>query len=364
MVGGDKIARGVGFMRIKVSKRKEVYNFCEPYIIAELGSNHNGDMKLAKKLIMRAKEAGADCVKFQSWSKDTIFSKKVYDQNCFLTDDYRNRTDYTLEQIVEKFSISEKDLFEMKKFADEAGIDCVSTPFSKREVDFLINELKVDFIKIASMDVNNYPFLEYIARKNLPILLSTGLSTLGEIDKAIQTIENAGNNKIIILHCVSLYPPKDTQVNLNNIDTLRSAYPYPIGFSDHTIGFSIPLAAVAKGACIIEKHFTLDKNMFGWDHKVSADFEEMKIIVSESKRIHKALGSYRRVVNEDIERIKAFRRSIVATRKIKKGEIFTEDMITFKRPAEGIEPGYMNFIIGKTAKRDIEYDEIIRMEDF
>ncbi|MEW5767135.1 MAG: N-acetylneuraminate synthase family protein [bacterium] len=351
-------------MRIQLTKDKEVYDYGRPYIIAELGSNHNGDMDLARQLISKAREAGADCVKFQSWSKDTIFSKKVYEQNYFLADDYRERTDYTLEEIVDKFAISEDELRKMKKFADEMGIDCISTPFSKREVDFLVEELRVSFIKVASMDLSNYPFLHYIAMKNLPIVLSTGLSRLSEIDKAIQTIEEAGNNKIVILHCVSLYPPEDRQVNLNNIDTLRTAYPYPIGFSDHTIGFSIPLAAVAKGACLIEKHFTLDKNMFGWDHKVSADFMEMKIIVKESKRICQALGTHRVMVNEDEERLKAFRRSIVAAREIKKGEIFKEDMLDFKRPAEGIAPGYVDFIIGKAAKRDIEYDEIINKEDF
>jgi N-acetylneuraminate synthase len=363
-VGRNKATRGFELVRIKFTKNREAYNFCEPYIIAELGSNHNGDMDIAKQLILKAKEAGADCVKFQSWSKDTIFSKKVYKENYFLADDYRKRTDYTIEEIVDAFSISESELRKMKKFADEVDIDCISTPFSKREVDFLVDGLNVSFIKIASMDLNNYPFLEYISKKNLPIVLATGLSTLSEIDKAIQTIEDAGNNKIIILHCVSLYPPDDTQVNLNNMETLKTTYPYPVGFSDHTLGFSIPLAAVTKGACIIEKHFTFDKKMFGWDHKISADFEELKIIVSESKRIHKALGNYRIVVNEDEERIKAFRRSIVAAKRIRKGEVFTKDMLDFKRPAEGIKPEYVSFIIGKTANRDIEYDEIIRMEDF
>ncbi len=351
-------------MKIKLTENKEVFDYCKPYIIAEIGSNHNGDMDLARKLIIKAKEAGADCVKFQSWSKDTIFSKKVYKKNYFLADDYRNRNDYNLEDIVEKFSISESELSEIKKYADIADIDCISTPFSKREVDFLVDELKVNFIKVASMDLNNYPFLEYIAGKNLPIVMSTGLSTLSEIDRAVRRIEEAGNNELIILHCVSLYPPEDNQVNLNNMETLRKNYSYPVGFSDHTLGFSISLAAVAKGACIIEKHFSLDKNMFGWDHKISADFDELKTIVNESVRIHKAIGSYRIAVNEDDERIKAFRRSIVAARKIKRGEIITKDMLDFKRPAEGIEPGYIDFIIGKTAKRDIEYDEIIKIEDF
>ena len=159
-------------MKIKLTQNKEVYNYCEPYIIAELGSNHNGDMELAKKLILEAKKAGADCVKFQSWSKDTIFSKIKYKENYFLADDYRNRTDTNLEKIVEEYSISEEELLKMKKFCEEVGIDFASTPFSKREVDFLVDVLQAPFIKVASMDLNNYPFLEYIAKKNKPIIIT------------------------------------------------------------------------------------------------------------------------------------------------------------------------------------------------
>jgi N-acetylneuraminate synthase len=349
---------------VQITPRRTVDNFSEPYIIAEIASNHNGDMALAKEMIVLAKDAGADCVKFQSWSKETIFSQKVYEDNFFLKDDYRNRTDYTLKQIVEKFSISENELLEMKSFSDEIGIDCTSTPFSPREVDFLVTELQSPFIKVASMDVNNYPFLEYIARKNLPVVISTGLSTLAEIDKAIETIEACGNRQIIILHCISLYPPKDEEVNLNNIGTYQKLYPYPVGFSDHTIGFSIPLAAVVKGACVIEKHFTSDKTMFGWDHKISADASELKIICAESKRIHKALGDTRIVSHETQERKDAFRRSIVASKDIKEGQIIKREDLDFKRPGTGIAPGNINFLIGKAAKLGIKKDKIIEMTDF
>lgn len=343
-----------------------IKNYGEPYIIAELGSNHNGDMKLAKQLILKAKEAGCHCVKFQSWSKETIFSKKVYEDNYFLADDYRNRTDYTLEQIVEEFSISEQELYSMKAFCDEIDIDFASTPFSKKEVDFLVDVCKSPFIKVASMDLNNYDFLDYIARKNMPIILSTGLSELHEIDRAISTIERTGNNKIIILHCVSVYPPDMCDVNLRNIEMLRITYPeYPIGFSDHTLGITIPLAAVALGACVIEKHFTLDKNMFGWDHKVSADFNEMKAIVEGARDINIALGSTRRIVGrKEMNQREAFRRSIVAARDIPQGKIIERNDLDIKRPGTGIEPQYIDMLIGKVAKRNIGYDELIKMEDF
>ncbi len=350
-------------MKLQLTDKKEVFNYCKPYVIAELGSNHNGDMDIAKKMIQQAKGAGADCVKFQSWNVDSIFSKKVYDENYFLADDYRDRKDYTLAKIVEEYSISENQLLEMKKLANEIGIDCTSTPFSKNEVDFVVQKMKTPYIKVASMDLNNYPFLEYIAKQNLPIVISTGLSNLDEIDTAIQTIENAGNNQICILHCISIYPPDDRQVNLRNIQTLQQLYPYPIGFSDHTIGTSIPLAAVTLGASVIEKHFTLDKSMSGWDHKVSANFDELTEICSQSKRISDALGTTRISAQENKEKKDAFRRSIVSTRNIKKGEVFTIDDIDFKRPGEGLSPGELKYLIGKPARRDIEKDAIIYLED-
>lgn len=351
-------------MKIKLTKNKEVYNYCKPYVIAELGSNHNGDMELAKKLIIQAKEAGADCVKFQSWSKDTIFARKKYEDNYFIADDYRDRTDYTLEEIVDAYSISEEELLEMKKFADEVGIDCTSTPFSKKEADFLVDKLETPFIKVASMDLNNYPFLEYLAKKGRPMVISTGLSELYEIDKAVKTIENTGNNQIVILHCVSTYPPVDSDVHLNNIKTLMAAYPeYPIGFSDHTLGTAIPLASVALGACLIEKHFTLDKNMEGWDHKVSATKDEMKEIVENAKRVSDALGSFRITATESDEKKREFRRSIVLTRDIKKGETIQEEDIDYKRPGGGFNPDMTEYVIGRKAKTNLMYDKILTNED-
>jgi sialic acid synthase SpsE len=349
---------------IQLTKEKIVFNFCKPYIIAELGSNHNGDMELAKKLILQAKNAGADCVKFQSWNKDSIFSKKTYDDNFFVADDYRDREDFTLEQIVEAYSISEEELLQMKAFADELGIDCTSTPFSKKEADFLVDQLKTPFIKVASMDLNNYPFLEYLAKKGLPMIISTGLSELHEIDKAIRVIEDAGNKNIVILHCVAIYPPQDNQINLNNIITMQRQYPdYPIGFSDHSLGTSIPIASISLGVCLIEKHFTLDKSMEGWDHKVSADFEDMSYIVKESKRIVDAMGSFRIKCVEDEERRLSFRRSIVLTKDVKAGEKITQDLIDFKRPGTGVEPGFAPYVIGRVAKNDIEANLPFGLDD-
>ena len=349
---------------VQLTSKKKVFNYCKPYVIAEIGSNHNGDMNLAKKLIIAAKQMGADCVKFQSWSKDTLFSKKKYEDNYFVADDYRNRTDYTLEQIVDAYSISEDELLEMKKFSNELGIDCTSTPFSKKEVDFLVDKLESPFIKVASMDLNNYPFLKYIAKKGRPIVLSTGLSELHEIDKAIKTIENEENNQIVILHCVATYPPADIDLNLNNINTLKIAYPeYPIGFSDHTIGTAITFASIALGACIIEKHFTLDKNMEGWDHKISATIEEMRDIIKNAPRISEAMGTFRIKATESDEKKKEFRRSIIIIKEMKKGEVIKYDNIDYKRPSGGFDPEMTEFIVGRTVNKNLKSDHILTQDD-
>jgi len=349
---------------MKLTKDKNILNFSKPYIIAELGSNHNGDMKLAKQLIIQAKESGADCVKFQSWSKNSIFAQKKLDDNYFIADDYRDRDDYTLEEIVEEYSISEQELLDVKEFADQIGIDCTSTPFSKKEADFLVDKMQTPFIKVASMDLNNYLFLEYLAKKGKPMVISTGLSELYEIDKAVKTMEDAGNSQIAILHCVATYPPEDNDVNLHNIKTLMATYPeYPIGFSDHTLGTAIPLASVALGACLIEKHFTLDKNMEGWDHKVSATKDEMKEIVENSKRISNALGSFRITATESDEKKREFRRSIVITKDMKKGDVIEAEDIDYKRPGGNLNPEMTGFIVGRTINKDIKNDHILTKED-
>ncbi|MDA9319337.1 N-acetylneuraminate synthase family protein [Candidatus Thioglobus sp.] len=347
-------------MKVQLTKNKIVSNFSNPYIIAELGANHNGDMELAKQLIIQAKESGADCVKFQSWTKHSVFSNKKYKDNYFIADDYRNRADYSLEEIVDEYSISEDELLDMKKFADEIGIDCTSTPFNKKEADFLVEKLVTPFIKVASMDLNNYPFLSYLAKKNKPMVVSTGLSELYEIDKAIKTIEDEGNNQIIILHCVASYPPQDNEVNLNNIKTLMATYPnYPIGFSDHSLGSIIPLASVSMGVCLIEKHFTLDKEMEGWDHKVSVTKDEMQAITEGSKRIVEAMGSFRITANESDEQKQEFRRGIVLSRDMKKGDIINYDDLDYKRPGNGFNPEATDFLIGRKLNKDLKFDHTL-----
>ena len=342
----------------------EIKNYGKPYIIAEIAANHNGDMELAKEMILKAKECGADCVKFQSWSKDSLFSRRVYRDNYFLRDDYRNRTDYTLEEIVDKYSIGKKEHTLLKEFCDEIGIDFASTGFCKEEVDFLVDELRVPFIKVASMDVNNIPFLKYIASKNIPVIISTGLCELSDVVDSIKCLEDNGCKQIVILHCVSIYPPKDDQVNLNNIEMYKKLFDYPIGYSDHTLGVIAPIMSLTMGVCMLEKHFTLDKNMVGWDNKISANPDELKQIADAAAVGYKMLGSYNKVVNEDEERRNAFQRSIVAARDLKAGEILQESDIDYKRPGTGISPKYYNFVIGRRLIKDVSYDELFTWEDF
>lgn len=350
-------------MKIQLSPNKKVFNFCEPYIIAEIGANHNGDMHLAKKMIDASIECGCDAVKFQSWTPDSLISELEYKNNQVYNDSPKKHFG-SLKEMVNKYYLREEQHFELKEYCDNNKIEFLSTPFSELEAD-LLNKINVPFFKIASMDINNFRFLKYLAQFQKPIVLSTGMSTLSEIEKAIKVIESSGNKDIILLHCVSIYPPKYEDIHLNNIEMLYQAFGYPVGFSDHTIGYSIPLAAIAKGACIIEKHFTTDKNLPGWDHEISADENEMKIICQEGKNISRSLGSVKRIVSEDeeLKKIK-FRRSAVAAKNLSKGHVLKAADVLYKRPGDGISPDMEEFVIGRKLKTNIEKDMLFSWSIF
>jgi sialic acid synthase SpsE len=352
----------VGKMKIKLTKKKEVFNYCNPYIIAEIGANHNGDMDLAKKMIDSAVNCGCDAVKFQSWNNKSLISKTGYKQNTVFTDSKKKHFG-SLEEMVDKYYLREEQHSELKNYCVSKGIDFSSTPFSKEEVD-LLNELDVNFFKVASMDINNYPLLKYLAQFNKPILISTGMANLGEIEKAVRIIENEGNSKIIILHCVAIYPPQNKDLNLKNITMLQNTFGYPVGFSDHSLGYVAPLTSVVLGACVIEKHFTIDKDLPGWDHKISANPDEMKKIVDYSKIICQSLGNSKRIVSHaEEEKKKVFRRSIVLNKSLNSGDIIREEDISFKRPGTGIMIDELNIVLGRRLKNNIEKDELIKIED-
>jgi len=241
------------------------------FIIAEAGVNHNGSIELAKKLIDAAKDAGADAVKFQTFKTENVVVKDAQKA------EYQKETtgEGSQYEMIKKLELTEEDFRELADYAKEKDIMFLSSPFDKESVD-LLNELDVPAFKVGSGEITNLPLLRYIAKKEKPIILSTGMSTLGEIEEALDVIRSEGVEDIILLHCVSNYPARIEDVNLRALGTLKQAFKLPVGFSDHTLGITAPIAAVALGACVIEKHFTLDRNLPGPDHKASLEPEELK----------------------------------------------------------------------------------------
>ena len=334
---------------VKLKNGRIVGDYLSPYFIAELNTSHFGDMGIARSMIDKAKECGCDCVKFQSWSDETLYSKGHYKENPIA------------RRIVKKFSFGPDQLRELAGYSAEVGVDFSSTPYSNEEADFLANECNAPFIKIASMELNNTPYLSYLGRLGLPLILSTGMGTMPEIIRAVKTIENAGNNQIIILHCVSIYPVEPEAIRLQNILGLRSEFPaHPVGYSDHSIGMEIPVAAVALGACLIEKHFTLDSSKIGMDNQMAAEPDTMANLIGACKRVHSSLGGTERILLEaEKNQIPKMRRSIVAKRNLPAGHVLTAEDLDAKRPGTGIEPCEIQSLLGKTTNLDLEADEII-----
>ena len=342
-----------------------------PYIVAEIGGNHNGDVELGKRMIREAKACGADAVKFQLyrrcdlWTEDHL--KELNDGLVKLENVSAWETkELGLKDIfaqVDKFAVQEKEHIEFFNCARECGIDYGTSTFTKKDVDFCIDQ-KVANLKVASCDVTNLDLIEYVISKDYPTHIALGMASLAEIEAIVNLIPEKCRHNVTLLHCVSLYPPKDELVNLKFIETLRRNFGMAVGYSDHTLGYEIPLAAVAMGASVIEKHFTLDKNMPGWDHRVSADPAEMKIICSASKRIADALGDgIKRVSDDELAKRKKFRRTIATARALKAGEEIRYEDILFKRPGTGIPADKYKDIIGRHVCRDIGENKTLFWED-
>jgi N-acetylneuraminate synthase len=328
-----------------------------PYIIAEVGSNHNGDMNLCRELIDAAANAGAHAVKFQSWTDTSLIAEEEYAHNTEYSD--KKKHFGSLREMVTAYQLTANQHLEAHAHCRDRGIAFCSTPFSMEEVD-LLESLSVPFFKIASMDIVHLPLLKYVARKQRPVLISTGMATLAEIERAVETVRAEGNEQIVLLHCISIYPPEYETIHLRNMATLQQAFDVPVGFSDHTLGTAIPLAAIALGACVIEKHFTLDQNMTGWDHAISAEPEQLRTIVAEGRNIFTALGGNgRMVVAAEMEKRKKFRRSLVARRKLDRGYMLTEADLDAKRPGTGIGPDEIAYVIGRRLISDLAADEVL-----
>jgi N,N'-diacetyllegionaminate synthase len=329
-----------------------------PYVIAEVGSNHNGDMDLCGRLIDAAAEAGAHAVKFQSWTDKSLIAEEEYERNTTYSD--KKKHFGSLREMVSAYQLTADQHAQAHARCVEKGIAFCSTPFSPEEVD-LLESLDVPFYKIASMDVVHLPLLRYVARKQRPVVISTGMATMGEMEQAVDAVRAEGNDQIVLLHCISIYPPEYETIHLRNMETLQRAFGCPVGFSDHTLGTAIPLAAIAIGASIIEKHFTLDQDMEGWDHAISANPEQMRTIVREGNNIVAALGSSRRTVSDaEMEKRKKFRRSLVTRQALSKGHVLSESDFDAKRPGTGVAPDQIQYVIGRTLACDMTGDQVLR----
>lgn len=326
------------------------------YIIAEAGVNHNGNLQLALELCNEAKACGVDAIKFQTWKTELIVAQNT-DMAKYQKDNIG--TSESQFEMLKKLELSYADFALIKAHCDKIGIRFLSTADETESLDFLCN-LGIPFIKLGSGDITNIPYLRYVATKKLPIILSTGMSTLKDVLVAHETLLEAGANDISILHCTTNYPCPMDEVNLKAMLTIKNALQCKIGYSDHTMGIEVPIAAVAMGAEIIEKHFTLNRNMPGPDHKASLIPSELKAMVDAIRNIEKALGNGIKKPNKSEEEIsKVVLKHIVAKKTIKKGELLTSDNITVKRSSEGIKASFWDLIEGRSANKDYDVDEPI-----
>lgn len=327
-------------------------------IIAEAGVNHNGNMELAKKMVESAKSFGVDYIKFQTGKPELVSSKFA------MMADYQKKNigkEESQLDMIKKIMLKAEDFTILKEYCDTIGIKFCSTPFDLTSIDVLA-PLKMDFMKIPSGEITNFPYLKKIASLKMPIIMSTGMSSLGDIEAALDVLykEGLSTNDITLLHCNTEYPTPFVDVNLKAMLTLKQCFGTKIGYSDHTKGIEVPIAAVAMGATVIEKHFTLDRTLPGPDHIASLEPNEMKQMVNAIRNIEQAMGNGLKQVTESERKNMAIaRKSIVAASNIIKGEIFTEKNLTTKRPGNGISPMRWNEIIGTTAARDFKEDELI-----
>lgn len=323
------------------------------FIIAEAGVNHNGNLETAFKLVDAAVGAGCDAVKFQTW-----ITEKVYSREKSIKPDYQVRTTSTAESefdTIKKLELSYKDFGRIKDYCDQKGILFFSTPDEIDSADFLVR-LGVGLMKTASQDVTNTPFLRHVARLGMPVIFSTGASTIAELAEGVQAIL-AETNELVILHCVSSYPAPMEQMNLSTISSLRSMFGLPVGFSDHTTGTEAACAAVALGARVFEKHLTLDKTMDGPDHQASLDPDEMRLYCQALRSVHVALGDgVKRIMPCEENTRKAFRRFIVAARDLPAGTILNARDFCFKKVVDGIAPRYLELVVGSQLTEDITED--------
>jgi N-acetylneuraminate synthase len=329
------------------------------FIIAEAGVNHNGSVEIALRLIDEAKTTGADCIKFQTFSADKIVTRLAEKAKYQLDTTTRNESQY---EMLRKLELSEKDHRTLFEYAKKRSIMFLSSPFDEESVDML-DCLGISIYKIGSGELTNHPLLVHVARKKKPIILSTGMSTLDEVKDALEAIYSVGNISVTLLHCVTEYPAPFEEINLRAMLTMRAAFRVPVGYSDHTQGTEISIAAVALGAKVIEKHFTLNRKMEGPDHRASLEPSEFGKMVVAIRNTEAALGSgIKKPAPCEMSNISVARKSIIASRRILAGETITASTIVIKRPGYGIAPSQVGKVLGCTAAVNIEPEEVIRWE--
>lgn len=331
------------------------------FIIAEAGVNHNGDLKLAKKLVDAAAAAGADAVKFQSFKAESLVTRTAPRA------EYQKKTTGSKDSqqdMLRRLELDAEAHREIATYCQKKKIIFLSTPFDEENVE-LLAALGVPAIKIPSGEITNLPFLKYVACKKRPIILSTGMSSLEEVEAAVNTIREHGDSPLALLHCTSAYPARPQDANLRAIQTMKDAFALPVGYSDHTRGVVVSFAAVALGACIIEKHFTLSRDLEGPDHKASFEPAELKATIQGIRAVEQSLGDgIKRMAKCERDIARLVRRSIVARRTIRAGEILKPGMLTCKRPATGISPVHWDSVIGRKAKRAIPADSVLKWDYF
>lgn len=330
------------------------------FIIAEAGVNHNGDIKLAKRLINIASMAGADAVKFQTFKSESLVKRDAKKADYQIENTKNSESQY---EMLKKLELDVKTHKELIEYCNKKKIMFLSTPFDLESIK-LLSELGLEIFKIPSGEITNFPLIREIAKLNKKVILSTGMSKLSEIEEALEVLTTYGTAKsnITVLHCNTDYPTKFEDVNLKAMLTIKEAFKVDVGYSDHTLGIEVPISAVALGANIIEKHFTLDRDMEGPDHKASLTPIELKEMVKSIRNIELALGDgIKKPTTSESKNIEVARKSIVAKTFIKKDEVFSEENLTTKRPANGINPMRWNEVIGKCAKRDFNEDELIEV---
>ena len=335
------------------------YNISEPtLIIAEAGVNHNGSLEMAFELIEAASDAGADVVKFQTFKAENLVTQSATKADYQLGTTDSKETQF---EMIKKLELSHDMHLKLIARCKEKSIRFSSTGFDASSVDVLI-KLGVDFLKVPSGEITNLPYLRHVGSKRLPIILSTGMCTMQEVESALEIIEKAGTGKadIIVLHCNTQYPTPMEDVNLRAMLSMEKKLGVKVGYSDHTLGIEVPIAAVALGATVIEKHFTLDRSMNGPDHAASLEPDELKQMVKSIRNIEKAKGDgVKKPSNSEEKNISIVRKSIVASKEIKVGDKFTSDNLGVKRPGNGISPMEWDEVVGKVASKDFHPDELI-----